>query len=603
MKYKKTKRNLKIFVIILALLVPLQSNTVVRANTVAENNTESTRLIITQDKERQEVETTVAKIELGNTLYSCNISPVLLKDCWMIPIKGVLSDIMGIYCNIDEESGNITIKDPTGAKDIQVMLDSSQATVDGKEVTLSFPIVKVENSDLSKMDYLIPYEFIMDQLGFSHFVQEEKNEDQILQYYVLQIASDYLYYQTAGNVTYDTQKYQDSLRAVVASQNSTGSKNYVQGYSEKPMTEHNVSVTQSAKNYYVTLKFPKTYNPFGTVTKNINNGIIESLKIWETSSYTTCIRVTYYKKYVFSSSPSESKGKLTFSKGNFSMKAALPESVSYKKITTTDQYWKEQFIIQIPGNHVSFYKTYQPYDNSSDIREIKVSKTSSGNTRLTVKTKGLKGYKLIQGNGCFTVKVGEPKDIYKNIVLLDAGHGGKDSGALGGGLKEKNINLSIIYTRIEKYFEDKDSTVKAYWTRHDDTFINLYKRPTYSKKYQADLFVSLHMNSASSAANGTEVYYSSANNKKDFSGITSKLFAKKMQSTLVNTLGTKNRGVKQAGYVVTKYNTVPSILIELGFITGSSDRKKLRQASFQKKAAKSIYNGICATFKQYPTKR
>lgn len=82
------------------------------------------------------------------------------------------------------------------------------------------------------------------------------------------------------------------------------------------------------------------------------------------------------------------------------------------------------------------------------------------------------------------------------------------------------------------------------------------------------------MNSAnSSSANGTEVYYSKANNSSSFSGITSKLFAKKMQSTLVNALGTKNRGVKQAGFVVIKNNSVPSILIELGFITGSSDKR------------------------------
>lgn len=604
MKHNKEHRPvLKIFFIVLTLTLFLQTNATVYANTVEDNGTQRTHLVISQNGERKEIETTVAKIELKNELYSCDISPVFLNDCWMIPANQVLSNIMGIYYIVDEDKGTIIVKDPTGAKTIHLSFNSTQATVNGKEITLASPVIKVETQDFSKKDYLIPYEFIMEQIGFSHFIQEEKDDNQTLQYYVLQIASDYLYYQTSGNITYDTALYQDSLRAVVVSQNSSGIKNYVQGFLNKAVDSNDISVTQSAKNYYVTLKFAKTYNPFGSITQKLNNGIIESLKIWETASKTTCIRITYHKKYVFSSKLSENSGKLTFSKGSFSMKAALPESASYTKITTIDQYWKEQFIIQIPGNHVSFYKTYQPYDNSSNIREIKVTKTAEGNTRLTIRTKGLMGYKLSKGTGCFTVKVGEPKKIYKNIVLLDAGHGGKDSGALGGGLKEKNLNLSIIYTKIAKYFEDKDSSVKAYWTRHDDTFINLYARPTYSKKYQADLFVSLHMNSASPSANGTEVYYSSANNKKDFSGITSKLFAKKMQANLVNTLGTKNRGVKQAGYVVIKYNTVPSILIELGFITGNSDQKKLRQASFQQKAAQNIYQGICATFKQYPTKR
>ena len=76
-----------------------------------------------------------------------------------------------------------------------------------------------------------------------------------------------------------------------------------------------------------------------------------------------------------------------------------------------------------------------------------------------------------------------------------------------------------------------------------------------------------------------------------------------MQSTLVDSLNSKDRGVKQAAFIVAKNNTVPAILIELGFITGSSDSKKLKKTSYQKKAAKAIYEGITETFKKYPTKR
>lgn len=112
------------------------------------------------------------------------------------------------------------------------------------------------------------------------------------------------------------------------------------------------------------------------------------------------------------------------------------------------------------------------------------------------------------------------------------------------------------------------------------------------------------MNSASSSsANGTEVYYSKVNNSKNSAGLTSKKFATRMKNTLVDTLDNKDRGVKQAGFVVNKYNTVPSILIELGFVTGTSDSKKLKKVSYQKKAAKAIYQGIANTFKKFPTGR
>lgn len=91
------------------------------------------------------------------------------------------------------------------------------------------------------------------------------------------------------------------------------------------------------------------------------------------------------------------------------------------------------------------------------------------------------------------------------------------------------------------------------------------------------------MNSATSkSANGTEVYYSVSNNKTSFSGITSKAMANLFRKQLLADLKTTNRGTKTAAYYVLKHNTVPAILIELGFISGNSDYSKLTNATFQK---------------------
>ena len=317
-----------------------------------------------------------------------------------------------------------------------------------------------------------------------------------------------------------------------------------------------------------------------------------------------CITVYFNPGYVYSQKTAKNCSTTTFSKGSFSLKVIMPDDVEFSEITTTDQYWNRKFLVIIPGNHVSFLKKYVPFINSTGITNAVVGKTADGDTKITVSTNGLKGYKLAMESDYFTVTVGSPQSIYQNIVLLDAGHGGKDGGASKNGLKEKKLCLAILYTQAKQYFESNDSPVKAYWTRHNDTFINLYTRPTLTKTYQADLFVSLHMNSAStSSANGTEVYYSKENNKKNSAGLTSKTFATRMKNTLVDTLGNKDRGVKQAGFVVNKYNTVPSILVELGFLTGKSDSKKLKKESYQQKAAKAIYQGVVDTFKKYPTGR
>lgn len=112
------------------------------------------------------------------------------------------------------------------------------------------------------------------------------------------------------------------------------------------------------------------------------------------------------------------------------------------------------------------------------------------------------------------------------------------------------------------------------------------------------------MNSAPNrAARGTEVYFARQNNKRNKAGLTSKIVAKRLLSTLTTDLNMKNRGVHHAGFVVIKHNTVPSVLVELGFVSNKSDSKKLKKASFQKKAAKSLYEGIADIFEDYPTGR
>ena len=118
------------------------------------------------------------------------------------------------------------------------------------------------------------------------------------------------------------------------------------------------------------------------------------------------------------------------------------------------------------------------------------------------------------------------------------------------------------------------------------------------------MFMSLHMNSAGNRlANGTEVYYSSKNNKVTGTGLYSKKMASMMLNSVLDGVNAKNRGVRQAGFVVNKYNTVPSILVELGFITGNKDYPNLKKAAYREKAAKALYTGVENIFKKYPTKR
>lgn len=525
--------------------------------------------------------------------YNEGILPQKMDDVWMVPVEHVLSAILDCDVSWNEAKDTLTVKSPSREYAIVLTLNSSEAQFAGAALSMPAFVRSGTLKPSGETEVFVPMEFVLDKLGFEVSVEDGE---------IYVYADDYIYYKNADTLDFDASIYENALESVFVRED--GNKEYVRGITCQPVSKGSVSVRADVREYQVTIAFARTKNTVGEIDEKFTEGSIISLKVWETEEHTTCIAVTYDKKYIYSRKFLSDGAQITFSRGSFALKVILPDDVDYSDITTTDQYWKNRFLIIIPGNYVSFYKKYTPVKNKTSVKSVAVSKTAEGNTKLTVTTSGLKGYKLTKGSGFFTVAVGSPSSIYTNIVMLDAGHGGKDNGATGNGLKEKALNLKILYTYAKSYFEDPDSPVKAYWTRHDDTFINLYERPKYPKRYEADLFVSLHMNSASRrSANGTEVYYSKNNNKEAFAGLTSKIFATRMKNTLVDELGSKDRGVKQAGFVVAKYNTVPSILIELGFITGSSDHKKLARTAYQKKAAEVLYEGIVDTFEEYPTDR
>ncbi|CDQ18935.1 N-acetylmuramoyl-L-alanine amidase LytC precursor [Halobacillus karajensis] len=172
------------------------------------------------------------------------------------------------------------------------------------------------------------------------------------------------------------------------------------------------------------------------------------------------------------------------------------------------------------------------------------------------------------------------------VIAIDPGHGGKDGGAEFNGLVEKEINLNVS-KRLRDYLEN--SGVEVIMTRTDDTFIPLDDRNSYAVSQGADTFVSIHANAFSDpSANGTETYYSS----QSLRVTDSKQLATFIQKRLVEALGTSDRGVKDVPYRVIKETTIPSTLVELGFMTNDSDASKLGSSYWRDKAAKGISQGI-----------
>ena len=289
---------------------------------------------------------------------------------------------------------------------------------------------------------------------------------------------------------------------------------------------------------------------------------------------------------------------------NYEILIAKPFGIHEKDISHVDYYYNNQFSIIVPGDHRVFYANNPVIYTSSVIKDVSVFLNSNNQTEIRFTTTKLQGYKFDVTDKFIYVDIGNPKEIYKNIVVLDPGHGGPANGARYGGYKEKDINFKILYTLASKYFNSPNSNIKAYYTRIGDYDISLADRAAFAKKVGADLFVSLHMNAfTTSAPYGTEVYYSTNNNSPNSSGLTSKKMATLFVDNLCKKLGTYNRGAKSAGYTVVKNNTVPAVLIELAFMSNKNDLKLITDATFQEKTAQIIYETLCQVFELYPTKR
>ncbi len=170
------------------------------------------------------------------------------------------------------------------------------------------------------------------------------------------------------------------------------------------------------------------------------------------------------------------------------------------------------------------------------------------------------------------------------IIALDPGHGGSDPGAVANGLREKDINLGIA-KELEKMLLDKSAN--PFLTRTNDTFVELSQRAKMANDRNADIFISIHANAATPAANGVETYWDDT-----YSAAESRALAQHINRHLKNELGMNDRGVKEARFAVIRQSRMPSVLVEVGFITNSGDAAKMKQPDFNTKAARAILKGI-----------
>lgn len=169
------------------------------------------------------------------------------------------------------------------------------------------------------------------------------------------------------------------------------------------------------------------------------------------------------------------------------------------------------------------------------------------------------------------------------IVVLDAGHGGGDPGALNEFVEEKEINLAVtlmVYERLE------EAGIQVHLTREDDSHVSLPERTTFANELGASIFVSMHSNAADAkSAHGIETYYYSGDAEGEN-------LASFVQENVIETTEAKNRKTKTANFYVCKNTLMPAVLVEMGFLTNANESAKMATEEYQELIAEGIANGI-----------
>lgn len=173
-------------------------------------------------------------------------------------------------------------------------------------------------------------------------------------------------------------------------------------------------------------------------------------------------------------------------------------------------------------------------------------------------------------------------------IVIDPGHGGADSGAIGvKGNFEKTLTLRTAKLLDEKL---RAAGAKTILTRSQDVYVSLSNRVTLSNYYQADAFLSLHYDSTVyPSANGITSYY--YDKSKDYK------LAETLQSEMIKQTSFTNRGVKYGNLQVLRQNKRPSVLLELGFLSNISEEAHVTTSTYQERVTTAIFNGLAQQFK------
>lgn len=364
---------------------------------------------------------------------------------------------------------------------------------------------------------------------------------------------------------------------------------------------------------------------------------VKDIRYWSTPSYTRVVidvqGPVKYEHHLLKADPDHKKPRRLYldlknARVPKSIDSVVPIKDDLLRMARAGQYTKNTVRVVLDIEKIGGYNVFHLYDPFRIVVDVHRFKKGETRIRPELASKKRDVRRGIRKEKKPAKEVSLARQLGLNVkrIVIDPGHGGKDPGCrIGGRYKEKNITLSIAKFLAKEL--RKKIGCEVFLTRDKDIYLSLERRTAIANMKKADLFISLHVNAhRNSRIHGLETYFlnmaadkravmvaarENATSEKNISDLqtilndlmlntkiteSSRLAHNVQEGMVVNTKkgykGIKSLGVKQAPFYVLIGAQMPAILVEVGFLTNSRERKRLMNKKYQKRVAEGIYAGI-----------
>jgi N-acetylmuramoyl-L-alanine amidase len=509
---------------------------------------------------------------VGGKMLSPDVPPLLVHDRTMVPIR-IISEELGAKVDWDLAQQKVHISNE--ASDITMWVGKSTAKVNGKDKTLDAPpLLKNDRT-------LVPIRFVAEAMGTT--VGWEQNTQTV---YVNKVYS----LSTNGNMLGNGGIYQrdQDLYVPLANISSVTSDLRLNG-DQAVYRGQTISLNTEGQTLWKARKMDTGWVvPLSTLANQLKLGTsVNGLNISVVKQTTNLLSIKEDNGHILIQTDHEVKPNDFVLDTPDRVVLDFPDTVISDSLRNSMSFNNGIGIVEAAS-------ASSTSGQSSIVREIRMSQYTDNpaTVRVVVELTQKSKYHLTMSSN--TIDLGleqtpiQPSDPNAgqasgqgSVVVIDAGHGGKDTGAVGAtGDNEKDLTLSIANLVTSDLQQDG---VKVIETRDDDSYPTLQDRVDLANNSNANLFLSIHMNSFLPSAHGTETWYDTPQSAD---------FANTLHSHLIAATGFTDRGVKSTGYYVIKNTKMPSSLVEVGFITNPTENSQLLNADFQQKVAKALADAI-----------